>query len=271
MNFSARQKLCSFAGKCLLALLLLTTQLACTATTLPPYEATYTTKLRGIKISGTRTFEQIGENRYRISWQAKALWMRLNEWSEFEIANNKVRPLSYHYTRKGLGTDRPIHVYFDWQNMQVSGSKGKKRRTFALQEGVQDKLSYQVQMQLDLLAQPELRAVDYQVATHSSIKHYVFNFQRQETLDTVLGDRDSLLFERQKNNASIKIWLAATHYYSPIKVLQVDEDGSSNSLIIRSWKSKAKPYSQIASLTQDDSTNIPSAPQKSLQPVDDDF
>ena len=38
----------------LVILLLTTSQIACTSTPLPPYEATYTTKLRGIKIKGVR-------------------------------------------------------------------------------------------------------------------------------------------------------------------------------------------------------------------------
>ncbi|MBT5923708.1 MAG: hypothetical protein HOH29_08245, partial [Cellvibrionales bacterium] len=108
--------------------LLLGVQLGCTATTLPPYEATYTTKLRGIKVNGTRKFESTTKDRYKVSWKAKALWMRLNEWSEFELIDGKqIRPISYHYTRKGLGTDKPIHIVFDWENMHVNASKGDKK------------------------------------------------------------------------------------------------------------------------------------------------
>ena len=73
--------------KLLIGGLLLSAQLACTATSLPPYEASYSTRLRGIKINGTRNFKHIADNRYQISWQAKALWMRLNEWSEVETVS----------------------------------------------------------------------------------------------------------------------------------------------------------------------------------------
>jgi len=272
MNQTIQKRISINVCKYLLALVLLGTQLACTATTLPPYEAKYTTKLRGIKISGTRTFEAIEGNRYRVSWRAKALWMRLNEWSEFEIIDDQVKPLSYHYTRKGLGTDRPVHVYFDWENMQVSGSKGKNKYSFALEEGTQDKLSYQVQMQLDLLKKPEMSAVTYQVATHSTLKNYHFNFERKETIETALGDRETLLFVREKKDAAINIWLAPAHYYLPIQVVQTDEDGDKNSLIIRSWKSEAKPYNSIA-LTQQEASTAPlnSAIDPLNEALNDDF
>lgn len=233
----------SFIVKLFIAVSLLATQVACTATTLPPYEATYTTKLRGIKISGTRTFEQTSDNHYRVSWKAKALWMRLNEWSEFEIINDQVRPLSYHYTRKGLGTDRPIHVYFDWENMQVNGSKGKKDYQFALQPNAQDKLSYQVQMQLDLLANPDTKAVNYTVAAYNGLKQYQFEYQHNDKVETKLGSRESLLFERYKKDKTIKVWVAPEHYYLPVKVEQIEGD-SNNVLLIKSWQSDAKAYVQ---------------------------
>lgn len=219
-------------------LLLTVSQVACTSTRLPPYEATYTTKLRGIKIKGVRKFESTGENSYRISWTAKALWMRLNEWSEFEIVDKKVRPVSYHYTRKGLGTDRPIHVYFDWDAMRANGSKGDNKYEFDLQPGVLDKLSYQVQMQLDLLADPQLKALEYSVANYSGLRSYRFDFATSETIDTRLGARDTLVFQREKKDSTIKLWIAPQQNFLPVKIEQI-EDGDSNVVMIRSWESKS--------------------------------
>ncbi|MBT8148383.1 MAG: DUF3108 domain-containing protein [Gammaproteobacteria bacterium] len=233
----------------LLTIVLLTaSQVACTSTRLPPYEATYTTKLRGIKIKGVRKFEATGENSYRISWTAKALWMKLNEWSEFEIINEQVRPLSYHYTRKGLGTDRPIHVYFDWTNMQVNGSKGSKKYTYALQPGALDKLSYQVQMQLDLIREPQTRVFDYIVANYGNMKNYRFDYTNNETINTRLGSRDTMVFERNKKDRVIRLWIAPEQNYLPVKIEQL-EDGDSNVVEIRSWESKSlQKRNQVARL-----------------------
>jgi len=233
----------------LLTIVLLTaSQVACTSTQLPPYEATYTTKLRGIKIKGVRKFEATSESTYRISWTAKALWMKLNEWSEFEIIDEKVRPLSYHYTRKGLGTDRPIHVYFDWANMQVKGSKGSKKYTYELQPGVLDKLSYQVQMQLDLIRAPQTRAFDYTVANYAGLKNYRFAYTNNETIETRLGSRETMVFERNKRDRTIRLWISPEQNYLPVKIEQL-EDGDSNVVEIKSWESKSlQKRNQIARL-----------------------
>ena len=218
--------------------LLLGVQLGCTATTLPPYEATYTTKLRGVKVNGVRKFESMANNTYKVSWKAKALWMRLNEWSEFELIDGKqIRPISYHYTRKGLGTDKPIHIIFDWENMQINASKGDKKYQFALEPNTLDRLSYQVQMQIDLLIKPDSEKLNYTVANHDKLAHYSFNFEKQEVIETKLGSASSLIFKREKKDKVTRIWLSPEQYYVPVKIEQT-EDNQSSVIAIKNWKSK---------------------------------
>ena len=229
----------SFILRSLIIVLLLGIQLGCTATTLPPYEATYTTKLRGIKINGVRKFESTENNRYKVSWKAKALWMRLNEWSEFELIDGKqIRPISYHYTRKGLGTDKPIHIIFDWENMLINASKGDKQYQFTLKPNTLDRLSYQVQMQIDLLINPESKELNYTVANHDKLARYDFNFEQQEVIETKLGKSLSKVFKREKKDKMTRIWLSSEQYYVPVKIEQT-EDNKSSVIAIKQWQSKA--------------------------------
>ncbi|MBT6578777.1 MAG: DUF3108 domain-containing protein [Cellvibrionales bacterium] len=227
--------------------LLLGVQLGCTATTLPPYEATYTTKLRGIKVNGTRKFESTTKDRYKVSWKAKALWMRLNEWSEFELIDGKqIRPISYHYTRKGLGTDKPIHIVFDWENMLVNASKGDKKYQFALEPNTLDRLSYQVQMQIDLLIKPNSEQFDYTVANHDRLARYSFNFEKREVIETKLGSASSLIFKREKKDKVTRIWLSPEQYYVPVKIEQT-EDNQSSVIAIKNWKTQESSASGLMS------------------------
>ena len=229
----------SFILRSLIVVLLLGIQLGCTATTLPPYEATYTTKLRGIKINGVRKFESTANNRYKVSWKAKALWMRLNEWSEFELIDGKqIRPISYHYTRKGLGTDKPIHIVFDWDNMLINASKGDKQYQFTLEPNTLDRLSYQVQMQIDLLIKPDSKQLDYIVANHDKLAQYAFNFEQQEVIETELGKVSSQVFKREKKDKTTRIWLSSEQYYVPVKIEQTEGEQSSV-IAIKQWQSKA--------------------------------
>lgn len=256
-----------------IALSTLASQTACTASSLPPYEAEYTTKMRGLRINSERKFVETGENTYRLSWSAKALWMRISEWSDFEIVDDKVRPLGYHYTRKGLGSDRPIHIDFDWETMQAHGSKGDKSYSFALDPNSLDRLSFQVQMQLDLLNDNSLTQFNYRVANYREMRDYVFNLEKQETLSTKLGTFETLVFRRDKKDASIRLWMSPEQYYLPVKVEQTGED--SNTVVIKGWKSE-KPSSEALALNE--TLNDPSGDQlmeaavandPSTLPVDD--
>jgi len=251
--------------------MLLASQTACTATQLPPYEATYTAKLRGIKIKGLRKFEEIEKDTYKLSWQAKALWMRLDEWSIFKVIDEKVIPVSYHYTRKGLGTDRPVDVYFDWTSMKVSGSKGKNSYEFDLEPDTLDKLSFQVQLQLDLLMNKSFDSAHYRIAKHNRISDYQFNYIRDEKIDTELGVQNTLVFERTKNDGSTILWVSPEQNYLPIKIENI-EDNKSNVMLIKSWNSRSlqKKQESIAQLDTDEySPDLPEYDDTTVS--DDDF
>lgn len=242
------------------AFAMLASQTACTASSLPPYEAEYTTKMRGIRINSDRKFIEIAENTYRLSWKAKALWMRISEWSDFEIIDDKVRPISYHYTRKGLGSDRPINIEFDWENMQANGSKGDKQYNFALDPNSLDRLSFQVQMQLDLINDKTLTEFNYRIANYNGMRDYRFEFEKSESVDTRIGTFETLVFKRDKKDSSIRLWMSPKQFYLPVKVEQTGDDA--NTVLIRGWKSEKEHDETIAyinkrNLSEGNDNNLP--------------
>lgn len=227
---------------------MLASQTACTASSLPPYEAEYTTKMRGLRINSDRKFIEIGENTYRLSWKAKALWMRISEWSDFEIVDDQIRPISYHYTRKGLGSDRPIHIEFDWENMQAKGSKGDKEYTFTLDSNSLDRLSFQVQMQLDLINDKTLKEFNYRIANYNGMRDYRFEFEKNESVDTRIGTFDTLVFKRDKKDSTIRLWMSPKQFYLPVKVQQTGDDA--NTVVIRGWKSEKEHDETLPSINK---------------------
>ena len=133
-----------------------------------------------------------------------------------------------------MGTDRPIHLSFDWNTLRASGSKGEASYEFDLVPGALDKLSYQVQMQIDLIANPKSTAFDYRVANYSRLSTYSFRYAGAEKLNTNLGQRETLVFKRDKKNKQIKLWIAPRENYLPIKIEQI-EDGDRTIGEIRNW------------------------------------
>lgn len=216
---------------------MLGSQTACTSTRLPPYEATYATKVSGIKIKGVRKFQQTDTDTYKLSWKARVLWMKLDEWSEFTIVDDKVRPLSYHYTRKGLGSDRPVHIYFNWDTMQATGKKGNKEYQFAINENTLDKLSYQIQMQIDLIENKDKKAFSFDVANYNGLRNYQFDYKGTETIECELGDQQTLVFERNTASKNIKLWISSQQNYLPVRIDQIDDKDHYTAKITR-WDSE---------------------------------
>ena len=75
---------------------------------------------------------------------------------------------------------------------------------FDLVPGALDKLSYQVQMQIDLIANPKSTEFDYRVANYSRLSTYSFEYAGTEEITTNLGQRETLVFKRDKKNKDRK-------------------------------------------------------------------
>lgn len=236
MTFLYQSKQFPILTKWLIIILVLFYQIGCAATVLTPYEAKYTTRLNGIKISGKNKLEIISDQNYRVSWNAKIFWMEVNEWSEFELINdNQIRPLSYHYIKKGFGSSEPIHIYFDWQNHSQTIIKGSKESHYSVAPGTHDKLSYQIQMQVDLSEKPNSKVLNYKINTDGGkLRHYDFNFQGEEIIETKLGDALALIYTKSDSKRETKIWIAPERDYLPVKIEHI-EKGHSSILSIKSW------------------------------------
>ena len=58
-------------------------------------------------------------------------------------------------------------------------------------------------MQIDLLIKPDSEKLNYTVANHDKLTHYLFNFEKQEVIETKLGSASSLIFKREKKDFEV--------------------------------------------------------------------
>ena len=178
------------------------------------YEARYHARIKGLNVKGIKTIKKTGDNRYQASWKAKALWMKIDEWSEFEMTkDNMIRPIQYHYQKKGFGKNERINLYFDWKNQRLIGetikSKTVDKKQFSLTPGVQNKLTYQIQMQLDLIRNsltgslPE--TLSYHIASDRGLEQYLFTRNNGASGNRKLDKKNLTVFSRQKKNRLVEI------------------------------------------------------------------
>ena len=201
------------------------------------YEARYHARIKGLNVKGIKTIKKTGDNRYQASWKAKALWMKIDEWSEFEMTkDNMIRPIQYHYQKKGFGKNERINLYFDWKKQQLISeiikSKTVDKKQFVLPKGAQNKLTYQIQMQLDLISNsltdslpgspPE--TLHYNIASDRGLEQYLFTRKNEASGNRKLDKKNLTVFSRQKKNRLVEIHFDQDIFYIPALIRQSKND-----------------------------------------------
>ncbi len=219
------------------AFLLLLAPLSQAADTQPltPYRAVYASQWDlGFSFSGDAISELKRQgDHWSLSLNASALVATINESSLLSQQNGQVQPERYEYHRKVLGRSRDAILQFNWSKGSVLNDIGDKAWSMDIPAGTQDKLSYQLQLRLDLLNQkPDLT---YQVADGGHLKTYQFNRVGNEVVKTRLGEFNAIKIQRDRGADSDRetfIWFAPELDYLIVKLHQVETDGKEYTLLL---------------------------------------
>ncbi len=194
---------------------------------LQPFKAYYQANFRiGMTLSGeaVRELRPLAQGGWELQIHAKALLAKFNESSQFEIVDGRIRPLSYNYYRKSFGRKKTAQLTFDWDNAQVHNNTQNKPWSMPIDTPTYDKISYQLQLQLDLKAgREDLR---YQIADGGHLKTYHFVRQAEETVKTPAGSFKAVkvLLEKESSDRTTLIWFAPELDYLIVKLSQKDND-----------------------------------------------
>jgi len=208
------------------------------------YEARYHAKIKGFNLKGIKTIKKTGDNRYQVSWKAEGLWIKIGEWSEFEMTkDNMIRPIQYHYQKKGFGKNERINLYFDWENQQLIGEKIKGKRVdkkqFPFTLGVQNKLTYQIQIQLDLINNsltgtlPE--TLSYNIASDRGLEQYLFTRNKDISGNRKLDKKNLIVFSRQNKKRLVEIHFDQDIFFIPALIRQSKND-KTNDIYLSDWQ-----------------------------------
>ncbi|MBB3061827.1 DUF3108 domain-containing protein [Microbulbifer rhizosphaerae] len=191
---------------------------------LKPFTATYAAKYSGIGVTATRELSGSGGN-WRLDFNAHSLFADIREYSRFIAANNQLSPRHYEYHKTGLGKDR--HTVLNFEQGRVVNVSDKSRTLENVPNHIQDKLSYQLQLALDVATGKE--TLSYKVADGKRIREYEFSVVGKELLQTPLGEIETIKVQRVRDGDSDRetsIWFAPKWDYALVKLMQ-EEDGKS--------------------------------------------
>lgn len=202
---------------------------------LKPYTLKYKAKMGGLKATLTRSLSRNNQNRFRVAGRASYLFIGLEEYSEFEVADNQVRPLEYFYDISGLSSSKDYHLAFSWDTNLAQNLMGGDHWTLPLQPGMQDLLSHQEQLRLDMHCAGTNYAHQifaYTIAKQKRIRDYQYRIVGEETLKTATGKLRALKLEKIEKDDMRKttIWLAPDWDYIVIRLKYQEKDKTTNSL-----------------------------------------
>ncbi|MDO3384558.1 DUF3108 domain-containing protein [Gilvimarinus sp. SDUM040013] len=193
----------------------------------PPkqFKNIYKARVYGIGITVTHELTALDDG-HKLRFFADSFVASIEEISHFDWPNqDRLRPLSYSYERTGLGRDRTAKLDFNWETGKVTNNVQDKPWKMKIEPGVLDKLSFQIQLQHDLIA-GKTESLAYDIADGGRVKHYEFEIVGRETLETPLGKVDTVKIKRSRKDDDrvTYAWMAPKYDYLLVR-MQQEEGG----------------------------------------------
>ncbi|MES2819349.1 MAG: DUF3108 domain-containing protein [Pseudomonadota bacterium] len=228
-----------------LLLVLAVLALPAQALELSPFSASYTADWKQLPVSGTaeRSLEALENGQWQLNFGAAMLVAGLTEQSTFRVENGTFVPLTYRFSRSGLGKSKEIEQDFDWSEKQVIGSDRGKPLRLPLNRGMQDKSTYQLVLQHDVAAGK--KSMSYQVIDGDEVETYDFRVLGEEVVTTKAGLIDAIKVERVRDptqsTRKTVLWFAKDWNFLLVRLHQVEKDGKEYQIMLEEGTVGGKP------------------------------
>jgi len=200
------------------------------ASDLPPaFKAQYVVKKGPFKLGSSVRELRHGENGELIFYSASEssgfvsllFSENIQETSRLRQVGERIMPLEYQYQREGR-RDRTISQQFDWQAGSVTSKVNETVYEFALHPDALDQSGYQVNLMVDLASGN--RDISYHVARRDEMRVYDIEHLRDERIDTVLGELDTVVIRRSAKQTTT-MWCASDLHFLPVKIQHEEKGG----------------------------------------------
>jgi hypothetical protein len=196
------------------------------------YEATWKAGWFPITIEATRTLEKLGNN-WKVSFEAYSSVADLSEISEFSLSKNQILPVKYRYKTSGFLSKKLRNLEFNRKENKVWLPYEDTWGSYELTDSIQDHLSYQEQIRLDLISGKS--EFSYPVAYKNRLKQYDFSIVGKATLKMDQGNIETIEIKqiKSKDKESTHIWLAKDYDFLIVKLQTIESNGVSQTLKLK--------------------------------------
>jgi len=194
-----------------------------------PFTAKYNL-IRSADIVGKaeRTLKYLANNEAEYSYKTDIEWLifsdERHETSRVKLIDNKVIPLQYDFVRSGTGPDKSQKWQYNTSEKLAKNIKENEELSIDFPINIQDKLSYHLQNQLNLILHPEQKLFVYPVISHSgSIKNYVYQYDGEVELMLPYGLVKTIRLKREviEKKKVTYVWFAPELNYLLVKIQQI--------------------------------------------------
>jgi hypothetical protein len=190
--------------------------------TIAPFSAHYSADWKSLNV-GTSDLDleqNAADGTYEYTWRITARGVFRVVYSSdviqkswFSVNGDHVRPEKY---RAEQG-DSKVSIDFDWSGGRARGESEKKPVDLKLTEGIQDVMSIQIEVMLDLENGNLPKA--FKIVDKDEIKDFLYTLEGPARLRTPLGELDTVVVASQRagNNRVLKMWFAPSLGYIPVQ------------------------------------------------------
>ena len=212
-----------------------------------PSTLVYSASYNGMRLKMTRdlSFDEPSQN-YIFTSNAKNLLGSIQETGIFSILpDGTLVNDSYSYKRSVFGVKKKEELALDHDKGIAQFESSKKNQQVKLDKNYHSRISYQIQLQRDLLNQ--CKEFSYPVIARGKIKQYRFEAVGEETLQTPLGELEALKIARIRENDEREtlLWFAKDLNYALVKLYQREEDGEEYQTMLESGIINGIPLKQL--------------------------
>lgn len=208
--------------KLLIATLLLALSFcsAVQSTELPFFSVNYDATVKGLTIKATREYKPLSNGLMEFNFSATSLLASIDESTEFIWVGENIRPQTFNHLRTVVGTKREKQIDFDWHNNQITSTDKEKSLTIDNFGEALDRLSFQLQLQHDLLR--NITTNTYRIADKDHIKEYRFEVMNEEILHIELGKIKTVKVkvDRASKKRVTYFWVAPDWYNLLVRLEQ---------------------------------------------------
>jgi len=205
---------------------------------LTPYSANYEVTWKAgwfpVTVKASRTLKKSEDFDWILSFEAYSSIADLSEISQFNVVNQVIQPQKYSYKTTGFLSKSRRQQEFNWLDKTLWLPKKESFAEYELPDNLQDNMSYQEQIRLELMAGK--KEFEYPIAYKNRLKQYYFEVVKETQLKTKQGEIKTIEVKQthlKNKKESTHLWYAVDYDFLMLKLVKVKSNGDKHTILLK--------------------------------------